>query len=62
MYLAKRITITKKSSSLITTNIKCVKNIFLKILNFYMMIKLNNATDFCSSRCKVVIIIFEVII
>ena len=62
LYSARKITINKEFPSLTTTNVECVKNIFFKILNSHTITKLNNVAEFCFSRCKVVTIIFEMII
>lgn len=62
LYLAKRIIITKKFLSFIIINIKYIKIIFLKILNSYVIIKLNITINFCFNKYKVITIIFKVII
>lgn len=62
LYLAKRIAILKKSFFLKIINIEYAKNIFLKILYFYIIIKLNDGINFDFSRYKIVMIIFEMII
>lgn len=62
LYLVKRIAITKESLSLTTTNVECAKNILFKILNSHAIIKLNSIANFCSNGCKVVTIIFKIII
>ena len=60
--LVKRIVIIKKSQFFTTTNVKCTKNILLKIFHFYAITKLNNAINFYSNEYKIVTIIFQVII
>lgn len=54
--------ITKKSLFFIITNIKYIKNIFHKIINFYLIIKLNNSANFDLSRYKIMIIIYKIFI
>ncbi len=43
-------------------NIEIAKNFLSKIVDSYLIAKLNDAVNFCFSRCKIVTIIFKVII
>lgn len=62
LYLARKIAIIKKSPSFMTINVEYAKIIILKILNLFAITKLNGAPNFFFSECKVVMIIFEMII
>lgn len=43
-------------------NIKSLKIFFFKIVDFYLIVKLNNIINFCLYKYKIVIIIFTAII
>lgn len=58
----KKIVIIEKSLFFIIRNIENSKNIFFKIVNFYLIAKFNNVIDFYFYKYKILTIIFIVII